>query len=57
MNRLNFCKKRIDLPDSLSMIRFSDESRFVLGDDKKWVWDRKGEDNPSASISTNKLSQ
>jgi hypothetical protein len=57
MNRLHFCKKKINFPDSLSMIHFSDESRFVLGDDKKWIWDRKGEDNPSASISTNKFPQ
>ena len=32
----------------LSCIVFSDESRFVLGDDKRWVWRRRGENNPTS---------
>lgn len=38
----------------LGSIVFSDESRFVLGDDKRWVWRRHGEDNPTAYKQTEK---
>lgn len=34
----------------LQAINFSDESRFVLGDDKQWVWRRHGERNPTAVV-------
>ena len=39
----------------LRSIVFSDESRFVLGDDKQWVWRRYGERNPTAVRSLNKF--
>ena len=39
----------------LGSIVFSDESRFVLGDDKRWVWRRHGEDNPTAYKQTDKF--
>ena len=38
-----FYSSLIDFND----IIFSDESRFILGDDKRWVWRRRGENNPS----------
>ena len=58
INRVNFSKtmlsksfrKKIDLFN----IIFSDESRFVLGDDKQWVWRRYGERNPTAQRKTDK---
>ena len=40
-------KKKIDI----SKIVFSDESRFVLGDNKRWVWRRYGERNPTTVVS------
>lgn len=42
-----YYKKEIDL----LQINFSDESRFVLGDDKQWVWRRYGERNDTAIVS------
>jgi hypothetical protein len=42
-------------PRELSLIHFSDESRFVLGDNKQWVWYRCGEENPSATRPTRKF--
>jgi hypothetical protein len=32
-------------------MHFSDESRIVLGDNKRWIWYREDEDNPAALIS------
>jgi hypothetical protein len=42
-------------PESLDKIYFSDQSRIVLGSDKQWVWYRRGEEIPSASIATHKF--
>lgn len=39
----------------LQTIVFSDESRFVLGDDKQWVWRRYGENNPTSILATQKF--
>jgi transposase len=36
--RVEFCRKMLEMPDSLAKIHFSDESRVVLGDDKQWIW-------------------
>ena len=33
----------------LIILFFSAESRFILGDDKRWVWRRRGENNSSIS--------
>ena len=45
-NRVSFAITLIDMFYSnnidLTSIIFSDESRFVLGDDKRWVWRRHG---------------
>jgi transposase len=49
-NRVEFCKKMLGLPSSLPLIHFSDESRIVLGDDKQWIWYRRGENNDSATL-------
>jgi transposase len=53
--RIAFCRKLLDNPSWLPLIHFSDESRFVLGDDKRWVWYRRGEQNESAMLSTQKF--
>jgi hypothetical protein len=42
-------------PEWLPLIHFSDESRFVLGDDKRWVWYGRGEENESATHATQKF--
>jgi hypothetical protein len=34
------------------LIHFSDESRLFLGEAKRWVWYRCGEENPSATAAT-----
>jgi transposase len=39
--RVDFCPEYLQMPDSLPLIHFSDESRIVLGDDKRWVWYRQ----------------
>ena len=39
----------------LTTIVFSDESRFVLGDDKRWVWRRYGERNVTAVVGSLKF--
>jgi hypothetical protein len=46
--RVEFWQKMLGNPGWLPLIHFSDESRFVLGDDKRWVWYRRGEENESA---------
>jgi hypothetical protein len=57
-DRVKFCDEMLQWPnDQLESICFSDESRVVLGDDKQWVWYRRGEDNPSACIRTVKYPQ
>jgi hypothetical protein len=40
--------------ESLSLIHFADESRFVLGDDNRWLWYRRGEENATAERPTRK---
>jgi hypothetical protein len=51
-DRMDLCRKYLQIPDSLPLIHFSDESRIVLGDDNRWVWYRRGENNPSANVSS-----
>jgi transposase len=55
-DRITFCRKML-LQNSavLGCICFSDESRIVLGDDKQWVWYRKGENNPSSNVEIEKF--
>jgi hypothetical protein len=36
---------------SLEVVPFSDESKVVVGDDKRWIWYRNGEDNSRVSDS------
>jgi hypothetical protein len=35
--RVPFCRWLLENPDWLSFIHLSDESRFFLGDDQRWV--------------------
>jgi hypothetical protein len=42
----------LEQPESIQLIHFSDESRFVLGDDKRWLWSRRGEENEPAERAT-----
>ena len=44
-NRMQFCLTALDLYDGLGPIIFSDESKFTLESNKKWVWRRRGEYN------------
>jgi transposase len=53
--RVEFCRDQLSQPQYLSTIHFSDESRFVLGRDKKWVWYRRGEENESAFVTSQKF--
>jgi hypothetical protein len=53
--RVAFAEQMLAHPGWLPRIHFSDESRFVLGDDKRWVWYRRGEENDSAMRSTQKF--
>jgi hypothetical protein len=46
--RRRFAKVQLSRPEDLPTICFSDESRFVLGDDKRWIWYRRGEENEAA---------
>jgi hypothetical protein len=39
------------------LIHFSDESRFIMGADKQWVWYLRGEENLSDTIHTQKFPQ
>jgi hypothetical protein len=49
--RMAFCWKMLGMARSLPKIHFLDESRIDLGGDKRWIWFRKGDDNPAVSIS------
>jgi transposase len=53
--RVAFCQEQLDQPQYLPLIHFSDESRFVLGDDKRWIWYRRGEENESAFATKQKF--
>ena len=48
---LHYYSNTIDL----TTIVFNDESRFVLGDDKRWVWRKYGERNITATAATQKF--
>lgn len=47
----SYYSNEIDLTTNV----FSDESRFVLGDDRRWVWRRYGERNETATTATLKF--
>jgi hypothetical protein len=36
--RIALCKKMLGMAELVSKIPFSDASRIVLGDDKRWMW-------------------
>lgn len=44
MKRILFCRRVLIDEISGDEIVFTDESRFVLGTDNRWVWRRRGED-------------
>jgi transposase len=54
-DRIRFCQEMLQRPHEFLLIHFFDESHFVLGADKQWVWYRRGEENPSSTISTHKF--
>ena len=58
-NRIIFANSLIELQKTqqidLKTIIFSDESRFVEGDDKQWVWRRYGDRNPTAQYRSKKF--
>lgn len=54
--RMNFCYSVLIHLDDLPNIGFSDESRFGLGSDKRWVWRKRKEHNQNAIIQQAKYS-
>ena len=60
-DRVSFAYSMINMyyEDEIDLLNivFSDESRFVLGDDKRWVWRRNGEYNPTSFVQTGKFAQ
>jgi transposase len=54
-NRVEFCRHLLANPVWLGLIHFSDEPRFVIGDNKHWPWYRRGEENDSAMHPTEKV--
>lgn len=61
INRISFANTLLQMNSNnqidLTKIIFSDESRFVQGDDKQWVWRRYGERNPTALCQCQKFPQ
>lgn len=55
--RVEFCQKMLQQINVLESIAFSDESRFVLGSDKKWRWIRRGEEQEGSTVSSVKFPQ
>lgn len=55
--RMDFCQKMLGQINVLSKIAFSDESRFVLGSDKKWRWLRRGEEQDGSTVANVKFPQ
>lgn len=55
--RIEFCQKMLGQLNVLESIAFSDESRFVLGSDKKWRWIRRGEEQEGSTVSSVKFPQ
>lgn len=55
IKRLNFCYTVLIHRNNLPFIGFSDESRFGLGSDKRWVWRKRNEYNPKAVIQREKF--
>ena len=54
--RIAFCRKILDeQSDIIPIIVFSNESRFVLGSDKRWVWKRRGDQMPSSTVQQQKF--
>ena len=56
-NRKNFCEKMLQQEFYLDKIAFSDESRFVLGKDNRWIWVRKGDFTKNSIITETKFPQ
>ena len=54
-DRIQFCHKMLRNIEDLTKIAFSDESRFVLKNDKRWVWRRRGETVPSSLVCSSKF--
>lgn len=52
--RINFCYSILKNRNNLPVIGFSDESRFSLGSDKRWLWRRRNERNPNTIIKKEK---
>ena len=54
VKRLNFCYSILLHKNDLPFIGFSDESRFGLGSDKRWVWRKRNEYNENAVVEKTK---
>lgn len=53
--RMNFCYTILLHRDDLPFIGFSDESRFCLGKDNRWVWRNRGQYNLETVVSHSKF--
>jgi hypothetical protein len=53
--RTAFCQNLLTNLGWLPLIHFSDKSRFVLRHNKRWVWDRQGEESESTIRPTDKF--
>ena len=55
--RISFCEKMLSQNYYLNKISFSDESRFVLGKDNRWIWVRKGDFTKNSYTTETKFPQ
>lgn len=52
--RINFCYSILKHREIIPFIGFTDESRFCMGNDRRWVWIRRGEFNEKAYVEKEK---
>ena len=53
--RISFCYSILKNRDIIPLIGFTDESRFCMGNDKRWVWVKRGEYNINAYMQRDKF--
>lgn len=56
-NRMNFCYSILSHKNELPFICFSDESRFGLYRDKRWLWRKKGMHNKKRAFPKSSFQQ
>lgn len=53
--RLSFCYSILKHPEIIPFFGFSDESRFCMQNDKRWVWVKRGDYNDKAYVQKSKF--